>query len=341
MRATINLAMLNLAAVHSDVFRPHDELETLVATGAGALQKGDLRVNPSLEKVMAARSSLFALTLCAIATPALAVTPPPGTNEADLQVGSGDANHTFTLTTQNHFLPGAYVMSSSGGTAAATSTLSALNMPVPALDSQVSVTVGDQASQSGARAFAQGLTNYALVVGGTGDTLLRIIASGGVGVSSFQTAGTGNATLRFLVSEANNGPVIYQQNLAIAALPAGCSDGVIPYSFSTCAFGFSVNSDFLVHTNTVYDVHMDVTSTVFGAAGSIGPGTDTVFANVDPRFAVQGPFTLTLSDGFGGASGLPGTTSVPEPATWAMMILGLGLAGTALRRRPARVREAA
>jgi hypothetical protein len=27
------------------------------------------------------------------------------------------------------------------------------------------------------------------------------------------------------------------------------------------------------------------------------------------------------------------TATVPEPATWAVMLLGLGLAGTALRRR--------
>lgn len=285
---------------------------------------------------MAARSSLFALMLCAAATPALAVTPPPGTNEADLQVGSGDATHVFTQSNENHFAPGVYVMSSSGGTSAATSTLSAVNSPVPFLDSQVSITVGDAATLSGARAIAQGFTNYSLVVGGSGDTLMRLVASGGVGATSFQTAGTGSASLTFRVRETNNGPILFDQSFFFEVSPQGCLDEANPHGFSSCTLGFAVDSDVLVHTNTVYDVHMDVTSSVQGGAGNVGPGTDTLFAKIDPQFSVQAPFTLALSDGFGGASVTPAPGGVPEPQTWAMLILGLGLAGTALRARAPR-----
>jgi hypothetical protein len=32
------------------------------------------------------------------------------------------------------------------------------------------------------------------------------------------------------------------------------------------------------------------------------------------------------------------SSAVPEPATWAMMIIGFGVAGGALRRRPAAAR---
>nr|WP_277600667.1 PEPxxWA-CTERM sorting domain-containing protein [Altericroceibacterium xinjiangense] len=34
-------------------------------------------------------------------------------------------------------------------------------------------------------------------------------------------------------------------------------------------------------------------------------------------------------------------TTIPEPQTWAMMILGMGMCGAALRRRNARIRREA
>lgn len=54
--------------------------------------------------------------------------------------------------------------------------------------------------------------------------------------------------------------------------------------------------------------------------------------------------TLTFTVTDGGApsallvSGLAGTASVPEPAAWALMLGGFGLAGAAMRRRRAAVR---
>ena len=44
-------------------------------------------------------------------------------------------------------------------------------------------------------------------------------------------------------------------------------------------------------------------------------------------------FQSTGTDGRGSAVGVPTTPPVPEPATWAMMILGFGAAGYAVRRR--------
>lgn len=68
-----------------------------------------------------------------------------------------------------------------------------------------------------------------------------------------------------------------------------------------------------------------------------------LIANRDGFVDATGTFTVGL-DPAGGAANIaafqngvvPGLVAVPEPATWAMMIGGIGLAGGALRRRKAR-----
>lgn len=54
----------------------------------------------------------------------------------------------------------------------------------------------------------------------------------------------------------------------------------------------------------------------------------------DPIPLQSGPYTLNIT----GARGI--TASVPEPATWALMILGFGAVGYSLRRRGARLQIA-
>lgn len=59
---------------------------------------------------------------------------------------------------------------------------------------------------------------------------------------------------------------------------------------------------------------------------------------------IAGDWTLSISDNdrldVGGLTSwsVSGVAAVPEPATWAMMILGFGFVGTALRRRKQQVR---
>jgi hypothetical protein len=69
--------------------------------------------------------------------------------------------------------------------------------------------------------------------------------------------------------------------------------------------------------------------------GQGGPGQATAFYKID---AGAGLDTLTLNYNASSNAVLYSTTpggGVPEPATWAMMIAGFGLAGAALRRRRA------
>lgn len=64
-------------------------------------------------------------------------------------------------------------------------------------------------------------------------------------------------------------------------------------------------------------------------SGTAEASVDPVFT-IDPTFAANHPgYSLVFSQGVGNNP----AGAVPEPATWALMISGFGLAGAALRRR--------
>lgn len=68
---------------------------------------------------------------------------------------------------------------------------------------------------------------------------------------------------------------------------------------------------------------------------NIGPnlaGHDFLLSVLAADCEPTGHFGYVYIDGFG-STAPPGTGGVPEPSTWAMMIVGFGLAGASLRRR--------
>ena len=91
--------------------------------------------------------------------------------------------------------------------------------------------------------------------------------------------------------------------------------------------------------------------------GAVGPYivrnlTDSSFSFTGFEYSIelagspnnnQGRFNAAGAGARRGSYTIPATPAVPEPATWAMMILGFGVAGAVLRRRraPARVTSAA
>jgi len=84
--------------------------------------------------------------------------------------------------------------------------------------------------------------------------------------------------------------------------------------------------------------------TVFGQAGQAGLAGDFTFFSLAPHTPTAfTTFTLGADRGLGAKmalTSLVATTAVPEPAAWAMLIVGLGVVGFALRRHRATVRPA-
>ncbi len=120
----------------------------------------------------------------------------------------------------------------------------------------------------------------------------------------------------------------------------GTATGAGTYLVNTVDFTAGINaSSSYVDTGTFTN-----TATVDGSPFSYTvpytisiAGTDTITIGGNTVYTngvkvVYNPLTLT-SGGSTVTGDLTATVSVPEPATWAMMILGAGFAGVSLRRR--------
>ena len=130
----------------------------------------------------------------------------------------------------------------------------------------------------------------------------------------------------------NDAANIDDLNAALDALVGGNYDPNLVWTQSiddTKAF-FDETGGVLTFDNTLFGVN--ILSIHFGGAGFYPPGTGggTILYLFD--FGTTGAGSITLNqDGFSNSILIPG--GVPEPGTWAMMLMGFGAAGYALRRR--------
>jgi PEP-CTERM motif len=109
-------------------------------------------------------------------------------------------------------------------------------------------------------------------------------------------------------------------------------DKLSQFSNDVSSFSFATDQDYTFQTNTRYDV----TLTTIVESSVRDSATATLTAFIDPFFFVDSANpdgdTIVFSEGM--TNGPENTSGVPEPSTWAMMLLGfLGLGCLAYRRK--------
>jgi hypothetical protein len=175
---------------------------------------------------------------------------------------------------------------------------------------------------------------------------IRMIGTLSVGSSSYGYASGGNGTATWgignytQVIEGNSGGTL------TCGSANGVGDGVCETTFSTLFLlrsygngvgGQALNAFLSATANSSATEFVDIDGTEYVGNSDIKAVADPFF-EIDPTWAADHPgYSLQFSDSI--VNGVPGPAGdaggVPEPAAWALMIAGFGMAGAALRRRRA------
>jgi hypothetical protein len=133
------------------------------------------------------------------------------------------------------------------------------------------------------------------------------------------------------VALASNGGVATAPNTYDGTLPAAAIDGIAPQSYPNIYHSAGTPADYLTVT---FAGTFDLASlTIFGRADCCRERDVFDFALHDAAGGLLYSGTL---DARGGSASvvLPDVAAaVPEPASWAMMVAGFGIVGSAMRRR--------
>jgi hypothetical protein len=171
-------------------------------------------------------------------------------------------------------------------------------------------------------AGGQGYLSYNLWIDGPDpDALVPVRFIGGGSVTSNSSRASGQALLR--LGEVGLGGQVRQWQVA------GQGDDETGVS-QEVAF-FDVDETIYMKPSMTYFIEMLAGA---GVQAAVFDGAHAT-ATVDPTFTILGDFALSYRVvGVPGGPAIPGGGgAVPEPATWAMMVVGFGLLGGSLRRR--------
>jgi hypothetical protein len=159
------------------------------------------------------------------------------------------------------------------------------------------------------------------VLGPQGTASVQVNASGGVSITPAAAGEYGNeqaqATFTVTPTSLNQSQVLRDN----AYLLGYRNDPTTSNTFTdTGTYTFTTNEIYTVSLSGLLEADL---------SGNIGGGTETVSAYIDPQFSVASGYSLEFSAGIDNSVG-----AVPEPSTWAMMILGFcGVGFMAYRRK--------
>jgi Domain of unknown function (DUF4082)/PEP-CTERM motif len=181
------------------------------------------------------------------------------------------------------------------------------------------ITLTDPGLEYNAGAFTLGFEFT--VANTTSLTALGVYDSGQDGLDSAAQVGVWDATGDLLLS---------------ATVPSG-TDGTLDNDFrfvSVSSFTLTAGTDYVIGAYLA-DGSASSLGTDQGGAGSVDPNVIIIEDSYTNSSSLSFP---NASDGHSGGAWLganfeTGAAGVPEPASWALMICGFGLAGAALRHR--------
>ena len=185
--------------------------------------------------------------------------------------------------------------------------------------------------------------HYAVASGGGSATSTSMSANGGSVESTIQTSiGQANASTRIVYYPRLIGPT--GPALQVRVIASGFAEGFGLASNSTATFvmsavagqlfgsvthngnelkrSFFIDTLFMFTPNEVFQVGLEASATG-GDLNGIQPNFAHAF--VDPQFIIAPAFASLYH--FEGIPGAPAPAGIPEPASWALMLLGLGLIG--------------
>lgn len=267
---------------------------------------------------------------------------PPGVAEGGIVLSAGsivnglpvnEATHinVNTLTTAN--------LAANGGSSSAIGSLTLAGGPTPGVFTHA-LLLASPNGESDADILTNEIYSFRLA-GPDATTLVHINAAGHVGMAPITGGGYASVNSFFRISETLSGSLVVEGSIGIVGTAAGYQDDDFPGVYGPNPFhNLIVDGDFALKSNTTYDVRL---RSIIHASAVSGHSVEA-FADFDPTFAVDGPYSFEFSEGFaGGGTVRDAVGGIPEPASWALIILGFGAAGAALRRqsgfgRPARVR---
>jgi hypothetical protein len=178
-----------------------------------------------------------------------------------------------------------------------------------------------------------GGTNIRSQIDNSGTAVTAWTSSGGYQVYEDNVGGSGDS----LTALDGTHWVSFGHNGATGGTLSQVFDSVLG---ATYTLNYSVAEQQGYDTDSSFNVYVD--GTLLGNSGTPGSSGTWMSAGALTFVGTGLPTTLTFEDATlsGGSSNLAldavslkGPASLPEPATWALMILGMGFAGLAMRRR--------